>query len=555
MPACTTESLTKLWNTDTRENVKVCWENSGSIPSSPNSSSPLSTSPMGTLKRSRSATSTTGLFPEHFTIKSEWRSSQNIAQKSESKSFLIKVIGWYPCFLFQVLRAAIAIFLPTACVRILISLPTMWFSTWFWIFWKVFDFPLSMFKKCLTFLCMPTLELMRKKRTVLISGGSSIQALHLARNFYSAGARVVVCEIEEREIALTRFSTAVSKFYTIPKPTTDNIRSYVKALCDIVEKEDVTYYIPVNITSPAFYDAQAKPMLELLGCICFCPGVKEVCVLDDTLEMLRRCVDNDIPTPAYFSISSMSKLAQLYQNGSLRSNKYVMSNCGPSASKERLKVVLPPNVAELRIPGEISDSKPWVVVEEQSGHQFITCTTVKNSQVVANVTCKFDHNKSLIPVDHKDIENWLRNFFSRLNLMRLVSGHFSFRFVISKNGNKILPMSCKVGISLPYICHTNVHPKIIWKPCKHFNRQSSGPLITEKGRYWMHQAFLDAVQKPSVDSLTRFIGTVLDRKEVLFVFWDPLPYCLYYHMQLPFRNILEYLQRRRFPGTMAAPVH
>lgn len=410
-----------------------------------------------------------------------------------------------------------------------------------------------MLKWCLSVLYLPSLAMFRKKRTVLISGGSTIQALHLARNFYSAGARVVACEIDGL-FSLARFSTAVSKFYTLPRPSPDNKRAYIRALCDIIEQEGVVYYVPVNVTSSAVYDAAAKPVLELLGCTCFCPSVKDVLVFDDILEVFHRCVDSGIPTPPYFPISSTSKLALLYQNGTLRANKYIMSKCGPFGTKEKYKIVLPPNLHELRVPGEINESNPWVIVESQQGDVFVTCTTVKQNQVVANVTCQLDEDKSLKPVYHKEIEGWLQNFFAKVNGTRPLSGHFTFRIVVNEGSNVILPLSCKVGVSLPYICYTSVHPKVLLKPCKHFSRQSSGPLTTSKGRYWMHRALLHAVQRPSVDSVTRLIGTVLDQREVLFVYWDPLPYFAYYHMQLPLRNVSQFLHRRRLPYMATAPV-
>lgn len=554
MPACTAESLNKLLNNNNREYVRASLENSDTTSNSSNSvpSSPLSKSPKGTLRRSRSATPTSGDFQDHFIIKSEWRNSQIIQPQKETGSLLVKLIGWYPCFLLQVLQATIAIFLPAACVRTFLALPSLWVSAWIWIFWKIFDVPLFLLKWCLSFLYLPSLTLFRKKRTVLISGGSTIQSLHLARNFYSAGARVVVCEIDGL-FSLARFSTAVSKFYTLPKPSADNQRSYIRALCEIIEKEGAIFYVPTNVTSSAIYDAAAKPVLELMGCTVFCPSVKDVLIFDDILEVFQRCVDNGIPTPPYYPISSTSKLALLYQNGNLRANKFIMSKCGPYGTKEKYKMFLPPNLNELKVPGEINEQNPWVIVENQSGDVFVTCTTVKQNQVVANITCQLDKDKSLKPVHRNDIELWLQNFFSKINSVKPISGHFTFRLVLT-GGNVILPISCKVGVSLPYICYTSVHPKVLLKPCKHFTRQSSGPLTTNKGRYWMHRALLDAVQKPSVSSVTRLIGTVLDKREVLFVYWDPLPYLAYYHMQLPLRNISQLLHRRRLPTMATVPV-
>lgn len=410
-----------------------------------------------------------------------------------------------------------------------------------------------MLKWGLSIISLTPFSMFRTKRTILISGGSTIQALHLARNFYSAGARVIVCELDGL-FALARFSTAVSKFYTLPNPSSEGQRAYIKALCDIVEKEGAVFYVPVNVASSAIYDAAAKPVLELLGCTCFIPSAKDVLVFDDMSEIFRRCVDNGIPTPAYFPVNSTSKLALLYQNGTLRANKYVMSKCSPFGPKEKYRVILPPNLNELRLPGEINESNPWVVVENQEGNVYVTCTTVKQNHVVANVTCQLDEDKTLKPVYHGEIDNWLNNFFSKMNTIRPLSGHFTFRFVVSLGSNTILPLSCKVGVSLPYICYTNVHPKVLLKPCKHFSRQSSGPLILNKGRYWMHKVLFDAMQKPSVEAVTRLLGTVLDKREVLFAYWDPLPYIAYYHMQLPLRNVSEFLHRRRFSGIVTAPV-
>lgn len=400
-------------------------------------------------------------------------------------------------------------------------------------------------------------ELNRKKRTVLISGGSTIQALHLARNFYSAGARVIVCETEGH-FALTRFSTAVSKFYTVPKPTSDQLQNYVRALCEIVDKENVMYYIPVSATTSAYYDAVAKPHLELLGCTCICPGIKEVWALDDTLEVLKRCEKLGIATPTFYTVRSAEDLYSLYDSGAIRCGTYVMSTAGPGGLREHSKIILPLSRSELKVPRDISEQRPWVIVEDMDGDHFLTCTTVKESKVIANVTCKLNKaNNEMIPIEHKEINQWLNNFFAKVNLLRPITGHISFRFVVKKDTKTIIPLSSRVGVSLPYICYTNVHPRLLWKPCKHFSRQNSGPLVNENVPYWMPDAVMDALKNPSMESVTRLIGTVLDKREAIFTIWDPIPYCAYYHMQLPFKNLIGFVRRRQnsFPEPIAAPIN
>lgn len=567
MPTCTSETLSRMWPSN--ESIHAGSNASGSglqSPCSPNSFSPISTSPDNTLQRRRiRRTSSYGnCIQEPFVIHSDARVSRsqspvvfNQPEDDDSFSTLADIIGWYPCFLLKIAKAVLMALLPQTWRQLIFALPMLWISMWIWLITQFIQLPLTIFKIFLRIIFNETPSTRRrKKRTVLISGGSTIQALHLARNFYSAGARVVVCEVEGL-FALARFSTAVSKFYTVPKPTSDQQQNYVRALCEIVDREQAVYYIPVSATTSAYYDAVAKPHLELLGCTCFCPGIKEVWVLDDTLEVLKRCQKNAISTPTYYSVTSKDDVHKLYDTGAIRMGIYIMSTAGPSGLRERSKIVLPMNKNDLKIPNDISEQRPWVIVQDVQGEHFLTCTTIKESQVIANVTCRMDNeNNGLIPVENREVNQWLTNFFAKLHLLRPITGHISFRFVISKETNTIIPLSSRVGVGLPYICYTNVHPRLLWKPCRHFNRQNSGPLINENGTYRMPSTVMNTIRNPSIQNVTRLIGTVLDKREALFAIWDPLPYCAYYHMQLPFKNVLGFMQKRQdsFPRPITSPV-
>ncbi|CAG9825113.1 unnamed protein product [Phaedon cochleariae] len=558
MPFVLSESLSRVkWPSN--ESIHAGSSSSGSgihSPASPNSFSPISTSPDNTLRRRIRRSSSLGtVIQEPFVIRSDARDSRSQSpalsfhedEESDFLSQLSRLIGWYPCFLLRIAKTLLVGLLPSTWRQLIFALPVLWLSVWVWCFTQLMQLPLTIIKILLSIVLSPNTTKSSKKRTVLISGGSTIQALHLARNFYSAGARVVVCEVEGL-FALARYSTAVSKFYTVPRPTSDQQQKYVRALCEIVDKEQAVYYIPVAATTSAYYDAVAKPHLELLGCSCFGPGIKEVWVLDDTLEVLKRCQKYQIPTPSYHVVTSREDVLKLYDTGAIRRGLYVMTTAGPRGLRERSKILLPLSRADLKIPNEISEQKPWVVVQNLEGEHFMTCTTVKESHVIANVTCKMSKNNTeLVPVEHREINLWLSNFFSKLALLRPISGHISFRFVVSRDSGLVVPLSSRVGVSLPYICYTNVHPRLVWKPCKHFNRQSSGPLVNSNGVYQMPKTVMSTVHNPSIEAVTRLIGTVLDRREAIFAMWDPLPYCAYYHMQLPFKNVLGFMQRQRFP--------
>ncbi|KAF6213863.1 hypothetical protein GE061_011588 [Apolygus lucorum] len=528
MPVCTEESVGRLWRTGSGGS-------GGSSPPSP--STPLSCSPPPPprlLKRSSSST---------FTILD--RRYLTPSPTPEDNDFgLSKIIGWYPTFILKFTRNLIATLLYLVWSQFLLMGPALWLSAWLWVIWKCIQLPLACVKWCLTLIITPASELTRKKRTVVISGGSSIQTLHLARNFYCAGARVVVIELEGL-FGLARFSTAVDKFYTVPPPQDDSAEDYVDALKSIMLKEKASYYIPVCSSSTAYYDALAKPHLELMGTTVFCPGLKEVCFLDDVMELLRKCDSEGMATPEYYPVTSKEEVDRLYDVGILRSGRHIMFSTGPQGCRDRMKILLPNVKRDFKSPHFISLQRPWVIVKDYPGEHFITCTTVRESKVVANVTCRVEGTGGkLIPQKHKEIEIWLNNLFSKLKLLRPVSGHMSFRFVECTNSGSVVPLGCRIGVSMPYICHTSVHARIVWKPCRHFVRQASGPLVAPQGRYWMHEAVIDTLKHPSVESVTQLIGTVLDKREALFTYWDPLPYCAYYHIQLPFTHVLRFVQGR-----------
>lgn len=254
-----------------------------------------------------------------------------------------------------------------------------------------------------------------------------------------------------------------------------------------------------------------------------------ISVLDDIYEILKRCRNNDISTPNYQVLNSKEDLHRLYTNGWLSGYRNILIACGLSGILNRQKYVLPISRRDLKIGFEISENNQWIVIRDLPGVHYVTCTTIKESEVVANVSCSVQQEtRSLIPEKNKEIENWLKKFFSKVRLQRPINGHISFRFVRCEQSGNLYPIGTRVGVSLPYICHASVQSRVICsKPCPHFIRQKSGPIVQEGGRYWIHEVLLNTLKHPSVDAVGKMIGTVLDKREALFVYWDPLPYCAY----------------------------
>lgn len=439
-----------------------------------------------TLRRSFS--STFSLIPEERAVPPE---------HPPSLPRLIQIITWIPR---QFLRPVFALFnfiAHPAWRQILVVLPTLWIAASLFIFWKCVQYPLG-FLKILGSVISRKVE---KQRTVLISGGSSVQALHLARNFHSAGARVIAFEVEG-QFTLLKYSAAVHKFYTVPRPNPADPLAYARALKEIVERESVVFYIPVSSSTPAYYDALAKPHLEVLGCQCFVPCARDVVALDDPLELMRVCRVAGFRTPQFWVVTSEDDVRAWYDNGVSKEGRHFIASAGARGARDRLRFVMPEEKANFRFPREISAEKPWVIVREPKGEKFVTCTTLKESRAVNNVTCRVDPSKKgLVPQRDEETDAWVQRFVSCLSPSKPMTGHISFRLVREENtmngyGSRMVAVGARVGVSLPYLCQGT-------KRCGH------------------------------TETVGKLLNTVLDTREALFAFWDPLPYCAYYQSRAP----------------------
>ncbi|XP_072949894.1 uncharacterized protein [Epargyreus clarus] len=436
----------------------------------------------------RSFSSTFSLIPEERAISPE---------RPPPLPRLLRIITWGPRQFLRPFLALLSLISHPAWKQILVVLPTLWIAASLFIFWKCVQCPIGVLKMIGRAVSKNPI----KPRTVLISGGSSVQALHLARNFHSAGARVVAFEIEG-QFALLKYSAAVHNFYTVPRPNPADPLAYARALKEIVERESVVFYVPVSSSTPAYYDALAKPHLEVIGCQCFIPCARDVVALDDPLEMIRVCRIAGLATPQFWVITNEEDVRLWYESGASKEGRHFIASAGARGGRDRLRFVMPEEKSHFRFPREISAEKPWVIVREPKGEKMITCTTLKESRAVNNVTCRIDAAKrGLVPQRDEEADAWVQRFVSCLTPSRPMTGHISFRLVREEsttNGhvNKIVAIGARVGVSLPYLCQ--------------------GP--SRCG----HTA-----------TVGKLLNTVLDTREALFAFWDPLPYCAYYQSRLP----------------------
>ena len=137
-------------------------------------------------------------------------------------------------------------------------------------------------------------------KTIMVSGGKMTKALQLARSFHAAGHRVILVESAKYRLTGHRFSRAVDRFRTVPKPQSPD---YAAALLAIVRAERVDVYVPVCSPVSSYYDALAKPVLAP-----YCEVLHEdadmVRKLDDKYEFSALAASLGLPVPDAHRICS-----------------------------------------------------------------------------------------------------------------------------------------------------------------------------------------------------------------------------------------------------------
>lgn len=457
-------------------------------------------------------------------------------------------IYWYVAFAWKLIKTVIG--WPWINM-LLVQMPLCWVRLWLQAAWKCGRIPLAIMKHVLRqlFARKPTRQRggHHTHRTVLINGGSTVQTLHLARNFYATGARVVVCEIEGRA-ELSSFSITVDSYYTVPAPTEDNCVQYVDALRAIVERERVGFYVATGTTVSAYYDAVAKPHLELLGCKCCAPGLDGVLVLNDLSVVFKICEVEGLSVPKNLRVCSRDDIIKLYDNVSFRAERHFIVNVGQFGYKTAHRLQLPAARKSLTLPGPVSDDCPWLLVQNDPGSYYTTCTTVMDGRVIGNVTYhdvwtdNDDNGGHGHAIQNDLIDNWVRRFVGvvSLSLSQPFDGFLTFRICVTPSRN-VIPMGCRIGVPTIYTYYISNFEQIMYPPCTHQITPSPEMQIVDR-YYAVELAYKTFVQMPSVQAVKRLVNTVIMKNEMLFAYWDPLPYLAHYSLQqfvVYINNILD----------------
>ena len=369
-------------------------------------------------------------------------------------------------------------------------------------------------------------------RTVLISGGKMTKALQLARSFHAAGHRVVLVESAKYRFTGHRFSRAVDAFHCVPEPTAPG---YVDALRDIAMIERVDVFVPVSSPAASVHDARAGEYIRR-----FCDVVHvdpdTVRMLDDKTEFSRAAVSLGLRVPDFRRITDAQQVVDFdFPEGRTYILKRIAYDPVGRMDLTRLSGQTRERNAAFARSLSISDHDPWILQEFVEGQEYCTHGTVRNGRLQVYGCCEssaFQINYG--DVDKPEIRSWVEKFVGALNL----TGQASFDFIEAVDGHAYA-IECNPRTHSA-ITMFHDHPQVAAAYL-----DDGHPVITPRPgarpTYWTyHEIWRLLTQRERAARL----ATILRGKDAIFTWWDPLPYLMVHHLQIP-SLLLANLRGRR----------
>jgi hypothetical protein len=360
-------------------------------------------------------------------------------------------------------------------------------------------------------------------KTVMVSGGKMTKALLLARSFHAAGHRVILIESRKYRFTGHRFSRAVDRFYTVPKPQS---RGYADALLAIVQDEGVDVYVPVCSPVASYYDALAKPLLEPY-CEVLHGDADLIARLDDKYEFATLAASLGLTVPDAHRVCGPWQVEKF--DFAAASPPYILKSI-PYDPVHRLDLTpLPrPSAAETAAFARskpMSPATPWILQGLVRGREYCAHATVRKGQVQVYCCCEssaFQVNYAV--ADKPEIEAWVRGFVEPLKL----TGQYSFDFIEAADG-RVYAIECNprthsaitmfynhLGLARAYLEDDVpvIAPARLSRPT-YWLYHEAWRLLTEPGNRWSR------------------LKVIARGKEAIFDWQDPLPFLLVHHLQIP----------------------
>ncbi|MEU3474594.1 ATP-grasp enzyme [Rhodococcus sp. NPDC006774] len=369
-------------------------------------------------------------------------------------------------------------------------------------------------------------------KTVLISGGKMTKALQLARSFHLAGHRVVLVESAKYRFTGHRFSRAVDRFHCVPEPTEPG---YARALLDVVLREGVDVFVPVASPAASSHDADARALLDPHCEVVHGDG-DTVRMLDDKSRFSERAAALGLRVPDWRRITDVKQIEEFdFPPGREYILKRISYNPVGRMDLTRLTRDTPADNVRFARGLGISEDDPWILQEFIAGQEYCTHGTVRGGRLQVYGCCEssaFQVNYEM--VDKPEIRTWVETFVADLG----VTGQLSFDFIEDADG-AVHAIECNPrthsAITMFYD-HPDVaaayledgHPEIV-------------PLSSARPTYWIYHEVWRLLTEGNRKAR---LGSIFRGKDAILTGWDPVPYLLVHHLQIPSLLVRNLLARR-----------
>ena len=370
-------------------------------------------------------------------------------------------------------------------------------------------------------------------RTVLITGGKMTKALHLARCFHRAGHRVILAETAKYRFTGHRFSRAVDAFYCIPDPTD---RGYDDALYELIRYEAVDNFIPVSSPAASVHDARARYALDGV-CEVMHAGEDVVRMLDDKAEFSKLAVAFGLRVPDWVRITDPQQILNFdFPAG----RSYVLKRIAYSPvgrlDLPRLSRRTPQRNAAMAHWLSISEENPWILQEFIAGREYCTHGTAVNGRLQVHVCCESSASQlNYAMVDKPEIRVVGRAVRGRTRRHRPVLFRFhrdgGRQVSMPSNAIRAPTRRSRRSTTTPQLASAYLddgHPVVT-------------PVAGGRPTYWIyHEMWRLLTQRGRRARL----NSILRGTDAIFAWWDPLPYLMVHHVQIP-ALLIDNLRRRR----------
>jgi hypothetical protein len=370
------------------------------------------------------------------------------------------------------------------------------------------------------------------RRTVLITGGKMTKALQLARSFHTAGHRVILAESAKYRFTGHRFSRAVDAFYCIPEPTAPG---YGDALLAIVRRESVDVFVPVSSPAASVPDAQARRVLDGV-CEVVHADAGVVGMLDDKVEFSKAAAARGLRVPDWRRITNPQQVEDFdFPAGRSYILKRIAYNPVGRLELPRLSGRSRKHNTAFARSLPISEYDPWILQQFVGGREYCTHGTVRSGRLQVYACCESSASQlNYAMADKPQIRSWVEQFVGALG----VTGQLSFDFIEADDG-QVYAIECNPRTHSAITLFHN-HPELASAYLED-GHPAVAPLVGARPTYWIyHEIWRLLTQRGRRARLTGIVrGT-----DAIFTWWDPLPYLMVHHLQIPALLIGNLLRRR-----------